>query len=670
MDRTPPPNGDVDRGDILKGVSWALAIIAICFVSLRVYCRTLITRNMWWDDWMIVLTMIWSLTFTIMWTVYANVGGTRHVFYLSLPQQENALKLNWISQTFCVLGLAFGKLSVGFLIYRIGVPKAWTRWLLYFFMTSQFILFSLAFIFVFVQCQPVTKLWNFTEAGNCWDPQVLTVWTIICSSYSAFLDIALAAIPVSVIWSLQMSFSKKVQLSLILSVGIFAAICGAIKTSKLPSESARSDFTWNTVPLFIWNSVEINVVIVAACVPTLRPMYLILFGRPGAEHYGRKGITGSSRSGKKSHGKNAYVMHSDSRDGFVRRTPSPVDGRRGDGMSRVADVGRQYGYRDPETEEGSRKGITQTVEMDVRYADGQSLERGQKYEDNWERSDSAVRMQGIPSDLLGSYGLKPKASGLICGPRSPTDNRRQLAAARWDSNAYRDQPLRDGKSKSKDGLKSLIKNDLAARHIRGFDQLELLTENEVPSDIYDKFEQTQGSCHTQFPLLDIKGKRGCTQGANGFTVPYESHIGAILGSQFRTSAFIRSEACYDVYALEDLFQRQDCFAKAYTLRGTKGKERDARLKNLKRGSNNTSRMASIDQNGRKWLVFSGNTESSRGKYISLDPLAWRGNEDYQTHFPGIDRRQAKTAYRLVPQPNYNVRETDSDTNGRSEELTK
>lgn len=205
MDLTPPPDGDVDRGDILKGVSWALAIIALCFVSLRIYCRTLITRNVWWDDWMIILTMvrqsasstqsscaawftivlqIWSLTFTIMWTVYANLGGTRHVFYLSVPQQQNALKLNWISQTFCVLGLAFGKLSVGFLIYRIGVPKAWLRRLLYFFMTSQFILFSLAFIFVFVQCQPVTKLWTFTEAGICWDPQILTVWTIICSSMS------------------------------------------------------------------------------------------------------------------------------------------------------------------------------------------------------------------------------------------------------------------------------------------------------------------------------------------------------------------------------------------------------------------------------------------------------------------------------------------------------
>ena len=200
------------------------------------------------------------------------------------------------------------------------------------------------------------------------------------TGYSAFLDIALAAIPVSVIWSLQMSFSKKVQLSLILSVGIFAAICAAIKTSKLPSESARSDFTWNTVPLFIWNSVEINVVIVAACVPTLRPMYLILFRRPGAEHYGGKGITGGSRSGKKSYGKNAYVMHSDSRDGFVRRTPSPIGGRRG-----VADVERQYGYRDPEAEQGGSKGITQTVEMDVRYAEREALERGQKFEDSWER---------------------------------------------------------------------------------------------------------------------------------------------------------------------------------------------------------------------------------------------------------------------------------------------
>ena len=119
-----------------------------------------------------------------MWVVYANVGGTRHVYYLALPTIESALKINWISQTFCVLGLAFGKISVGLLIMRIGVPNIRTRYLLYFFMISQFILFSLAIVFVYAQCTPVTKIWDVASPGKCWDPQFLTDWTIICSSRS------------------------------------------------------------------------------------------------------------------------------------------------------------------------------------------------------------------------------------------------------------------------------------------------------------------------------------------------------------------------------------------------------------------------------------------------------------------------------------------------------
>ena len=99
---------------------------------------------------------------------------------------------------------------------------------------------SLAIVFVWVQCTPVTKLWEVETAGKCWNPQILTIWTIMSGSmsqvnvqgliqvshersftgYSAFLDISFAAIPVSVIWALQMPIHKKVSLSLILGVGI------------------------------------------------------------------------------------------------------------------------------------------------------------------------------------------------------------------------------------------------------------------------------------------------------------------------------------------------------------------------------------------------------------------------------------------------------------------
>ena len=61
MDRNPhPQSGDVDRSAALLGTSWALAAIAMTFVAARVYCRTCITRKIWWDDWAIVITMVSS----------------------------------------------------------------------------------------------------------------------------------------------------------------------------------------------------------------------------------------------------------------------------------------------------------------------------------------------------------------------------------------------------------------------------------------------------------------------------------------------------------------------------------------------------------------------------------------------------------------------------------
>ena len=121
----------------------------------------------------------WSLTFTSLWVVCAKVGGTRHVYYLSSRSLESALKFYWISQCFCVLALVFGKLSVGFLILRIGVPNKRIRLLLYFLMGSQFILGSIAIILVWAQCIPIIKLWKALTPGKCWNPQILTVWIII-----------------------------------------------------------------------------------------------------------------------------------------------------------------------------------------------------------------------------------------------------------------------------------------------------------------------------------------------------------------------------------------------------------------------------------------------------------------------------------------------------------
>ena len=57
---SPPPDGDVDKSVALLGTSWALAALALAFVSVRIYCRTCVTRKIWWDDWAIIITMVSS----------------------------------------------------------------------------------------------------------------------------------------------------------------------------------------------------------------------------------------------------------------------------------------------------------------------------------------------------------------------------------------------------------------------------------------------------------------------------------------------------------------------------------------------------------------------------------------------------------------------------------
>ena len=122
------------------------------------------------------------MTSTILWVFYVHVGGTHHVYHLPQSTIGSALKINWISQNFCVLGLAFGKISVGLLIMRIGVPKVRTRYLLYFFMISQSIVFAISIVLVWAQCTPVTKLWDVEASGNCWNSRIITVVSIIASS--------------------------------------------------------------------------------------------------------------------------------------------------------------------------------------------------------------------------------------------------------------------------------------------------------------------------------------------------------------------------------------------------------------------------------------------------------------------------------------------------------
>lgn len=288
--RSPPAGGDFNRANEVYAFTWAMLTVSVLCVIGRMYTRVKLTRNVWWDDWCICTALIINFIISAIWTAYAQKGYARHMNYLSSAQLWDAGKLSVISRSLCVLSIGIAKISVAFLIERIAGPNHWRKWLLRFISISIVISAGITFLLFYLQCQPVKAGWDKSMinagTGKCWDPIPLTRWNQVVASYWAFLDFALAFIPVDMVWKLQLATKKKIMLSILLSMGIFAGICAAVKTSIIPVTIRKeNDVTWSAVPFFMWGGLEMNVIIIAACIPTLRPLTLILFNRPGAAQY-------------------------------------------------------------------------------------------------------------------------------------------------------------------------------------------------------------------------------------------------------------------------------------------------------------------------------------------------------------------------------------------------
>ena len=131
---------------------------------------------------------------------------------------------------------------------------------------------------IFGQCLPARKLWEPSINGHCLSPTIQPDYSYFQGSFSALSDLVLALFPTVIIWNLQMRLSVKIGIASAMGLGVFAAAAAIVKTYELRLLNAKSDFTYETTGLIIWFSTEMYVIIIAACVPTLRPLLPLLHG--------------------------------------------------------------------------------------------------------------------------------------------------------------------------------------------------------------------------------------------------------------------------------------------------------------------------------------------------------------------------------------------------------
>ena len=242
-------------------------------------------------------------------TAEVAYGTGRHYETLDSLQKVMAVKLNWISQPFTIFSCGVGKISIALLLLRIMPKNKIRERFLYILITLLVIINTICVAFIFGQCSPARKLWEPSIKGSCLKPYVQQDVGFFQSSFSAFSDFLLALFPLVIIYNLQMKLALKVGLGCSMSLGLFATGAAIVKTIQLEDLSARDDYTYDTVNLVIWFSTEMYTVIIAACVPTLRPLLPILFARsPYRQGTPQKWNTYLSASRRKKQG---YRAHDD-----------------------------------------------------------------------------------------------------------------------------------------------------------------------------------------------------------------------------------------------------------------------------------------------------------------------------------------------------------------------
>lgn len=228
--------------------------------------------QIWVDDWIVAVALLIATGFfvnAIVWQHqgFGNLGEEITTTYVIHFFTEELL-------FFIIIGLA--KFSILAFYWRLfTAPIRIPCYIL----GAITICWEIAVIlFTVFQCVPVSGFWNHKIHAKCINEKDFFLGSL---APDISIDIALLLLPVPYIWSLHMTTSQKTALAFTFMLGGFITVISIIRITLLLELDLHSSELGPIIKMSIWSIGESNLAIVAACLPSLRPIQsLILYGEP------------------------------------------------------------------------------------------------------------------------------------------------------------------------------------------------------------------------------------------------------------------------------------------------------------------------------------------------------------------------------------------------------
>ncbi|KIW48242.1 uncharacterized protein PV06_00849 [Exophiala oligosperma] len=248
----------------------ALGALSGCFVLVRFVARIAFVKHVGPDDGLIVLAWGAAVALAVVAHQQSNDNVSSRSSSSSSSSSEagsgmtTLLKQLWSSNLTYNLAVLLLKDSLLLQYLRFSKDIGYRRacWALGAIITIYGVT---AFFVGIFSCQPINFSWNNkVSGGRCIN--FLAFW-LFNASFNSATDIIVFVLPIPVLRALQLPRQQLCILSCIFVLGLFVCIASIIRLTAVYSAIVTQK---NDPSIAVWSTVEVNVGIICACLPSIR----------------------------------------------------------------------------------------------------------------------------------------------------------------------------------------------------------------------------------------------------------------------------------------------------------------------------------------------------------------------------------------------------------------
>ncbi|KAG6354995.1 hypothetical protein INS49_004076 [Diaporthe citri] len=226
-------------------VVWLLALVSGILLGLRLFTKWLRAQQLWSDDGFLIAS----------WTSAPPAGPSA------------LLLLDNVARSLALTAMAWSKTSLACTLLRLQSPRL-ARAALYSVVVLVNTVLAGAAIAHWLRCRPIAAGWGSGE-GACWSINIQNIVGLSAQSFSAAMDLALVAVVWQVLWTKGLSVGEKVGVGALMALGVLASATSAVTAVQIYNLT-DTNFQTANINVLLWASMEPNIAIIIASIPTLR----------------------------------------------------------------------------------------------------------------------------------------------------------------------------------------------------------------------------------------------------------------------------------------------------------------------------------------------------------------------------------------------------------------